>query len=204
MIKALFEGILLGITLALLIGPSFFALIQTSIKNGFKSGLALAFGIFLSDFLCVVLAYLGASQLLENSNNKMIIGIIGGIILIIFGLINIFQKKVIEEKKIEIPKINLTLTVIKGFFLNILNPFVIVFWIGSVTIVSSKYDFPFLNIIIFFSATLTTVLATDILKAFIALKIRRVLKPQLLININRIAGIILMLFGISLIYRVAV
>ena len=93
MIKVLLEGILLGITLALLIGPSFFALIQTSIKNGFKSALALSFGIFLGDLLCVFLAYLGASQLFNNSNNKIIVGIIGGIILIIFGMLNFFQKK---------------------------------------------------------------------------------------------------------------
>lgn len=202
MIKALFEGILLGITLAFLIGPSFFALIQTSIANGFKSGLALAIGIFLSDLLCVFLAYLGASQLLYNSDNKVIVGIIGGIILIIFGMLNVIQKKTIEEKKIEIPKVNLPLTITKGFFLNILNPFVIVFWVGSVSVVSSKYDFPLL-IIAFFSGTLLTAFTTDILKSLIALKIRHILKPQLVIIINRIAGIVLILFGMSLIYRVA-
>jgi threonine/homoserine/homoserine lactone efflux protein len=202
MINALFEGIILGITLALLIGPTFFALIQTSIKNGFKSGIALAVGISLSDLVCVILAYLGASQLFDNPKNKIIMGIIGGIILIIFGMVNIFQRKPVEEKEITIQAVNFPLTAVKGFFINILNPFVIIFWVGSVAIVSSKYGSPFKNMIAFFSGTLFTAFGTDVLKALIALKIKKLLNPVLLTTVNRLAGIILIVFGISLIYRV--
>ena len=39
------QGILVGLTFAVLLGPAFFSLIQTSIQRGFRSGLFLALGI---------------------------------------------------------------------------------------------------------------------------------------------------------------
>ena len=68
--KAIFQGLALGFALALSLGPSFFALIQTSTKRGFKPALGLAFGIFLSDVLCVLLAYFGVAQFFDNPQNK--------------------------------------------------------------------------------------------------------------------------------------
>lgn len=202
MIKAFIEGILLGFTLAILIGPSFFALVQTSIKSGFKSALALAFGIFISDVICVTLAYLGASQLFYDHGNKFALGIAGGCILIGFGLHSVFQKHPEEGNDIEIKSVNIPLLMAKGFFMNIINPFVFVFWVGVVGLVASKHEFNQLEIILFFSGTLSIVLATDIFKAYIALKIKNLLKSHLLVYIHRIAGTILIIFGLVLIYRV--
>lgn len=202
MFNILLEGILLGITLAIFIGPTFFALIQTSISYGFRSGLALVLGIFLSDLLFIILVYLGASRLLDNPGNKEVIGIAGGLTLIVFGTFNFFQRIKTEDTQIKIKKANLPLTAIKGFFLNILNPFVFIFWLGAGTIVSSKDHFSLSYYIAFFSGTLVTVLFTDVLKAYIALKLKKAVNPDLLIKINRVAGLILILFGISLIYRV--
>ena len=50
MIHPLFEGIIIGLTMAVMLGPALFALLQTSIHRGTKAGVILAFGIFLSDF----------------------------------------------------------------------------------------------------------------------------------------------------------
>ena len=87
--KAIFQGFGLGLALALSLGPSFFALIQTSTKRGFKSALGLAFGIFLSDLFCVVLAYLGVAQFFDNPHNKTYVGIIGGTVLVMFGFFSV-------------------------------------------------------------------------------------------------------------------
>lgn len=204
MILALLQGMLLGMTMALLIGPAFFVMIQTSIKYGFKSGVALAVGILISDALCITLSYLGASQLFNKSENKLIIGLSGGAILIAFGLYNVFQKQyIVPAKTIELKSVNFPLTMIKGFFLNILNPLVFISWIGAVSVVSSKYEFSLLDIIIFFTGTLSIVFASDIFKSYLALRIKEIIKPQLLVLIHRFAGIILIILGINLIYRVS-
>ncbi len=205
LVKTFLAGVTAGIALAIIIGPALFSLIQTSLRNGFKSGVALASGIFLSDGVCVALAYLGASQFFTDPKNKLLIGVLGGIILIIFGTYNAAQKEVhADEEEIQIPAVNIPLTFLKGFFLNIVNPFVFIYWIGIVGLVSSNFSFNHSHIIVFFAGTLLTVLATDITKCFLAHKIAQYLKPGILTKVNRFAGIILIICGIVMIVRVII
>ena len=203
MLRVVLEGTLLGLTLAMLIGPTFFALLQASISKGFKSALALVIGIFLSDLLCVILAYFGAAQLISSAGSKVVLGLVGGIVLIAFGLINVFQKKKLDINEIEVQNVNFVWMIVKGFFLNILNPFVFIFWLGAISLVSSKYgEHPKRYTIVFFCATLSTVLITDIVKSLIATRIKKIVSPESLLNLNRLAGAILAVFGSYLIYRV--
>ena len=204
---AIYKGFALGMALCIAIGPGFFALLQTSLKNGYISGVALAFGIFLSDVLCVGLAYLGASSLFTKPENKVLIGVIGGTILLVFGVFGFFQKKAVkadEENKdeIEVKNPSVSISILKGFFLNLLNPFVILLWIGWVTLISSNKDYKSLEIGVFFTTTLITVLATDILKAFGAHKIKSMLNDRILILVNKLVGLIMIGCGIAMMYRV--
>ncbi len=81
----LLQGIILGLTFAVLLGPAFFALIQTSIHRGFRSGALLATGIFLSDFFALVVCYLGASQIVgSHPRENVYFSVIGCIIMVIF------------------------------------------------------------------------------------------------------------------------
>ena len=202
-LESLSQGFLLGLALCIAVGPSFFALIQTSIRNGFHSGIALAVGIFLSDVACVALAYLGASRLFENPQNKLYIGVIGGTVLIAFGLINLQRKTIVVDENIDIKRsFSLPLTVLKGFALNILNPGVFLLWMGWMGMVSARSDFKSYHVIIFFSVALLTVLATDVLKAYCAFWIRRFLRPMLLVWLNRIVGVIMIICGIVMILGV--
>lgn len=208
--RAIAEGIGLGITLAILTGPAFFALLQTSIRNGYKSGIAFAIGVFISDTSLILLSYLGALNLFNDPKNNFVIGIIGGTILIMFGIFNIFQKHPLDLKESEgeveklLPKkaSSLPVVALKGFAINLINPFVILFWIGVVSVETTRYKFSQLDIIALFSATLFTVLGTDILKAMAAQKITSFLSPNILLWVNRIAGVILIISGVSLIWKV--
>src|SRR5580700_1162522 len=93
MVIIFFRGILLGLSLSMFfIGPAFFALIQTSIKNGFRSAAVMALGISLSDAVLVFLAYLGAAQFLDNPKVKLYEGIGGSVVLFVFGIYELFQK----------------------------------------------------------------------------------------------------------------
>lgn len=201
MTQAFFEGILLGLTLALLIGPAFFALLDTSLTRGFKFGVAFAFGIFLSDIFCVLLAYLGVLQIIGNPTYKVEVGIIGGAILIVFGLFNLFYKKATTANT-HVYGTSLPVLVVKGFFLNLFNPFAILFWVGVVGFAGTRFEFNKLDIISFFVGVLLTVLFTDILKSFIARKIKNYLAHHTLSWVNKISGIILIGFGVVLIIRV--
>ncbi|MBN8702962.1 MAG: LysE family transporter [Bacteroidetes bacterium] len=203
MISAVLEGILLGLTLAMLIGPAFFALLDTSLTNGFKIGVALAFGIFLSDLFCIILAYLGFLQFIDNPIYKMEIGIVGGFILVLFGLYNMLGKKTLKQSSAasSFGK-SISVVVIKGFFLNLFNPFVILFWVGVVTLAGSRFESSKINAIVFFVASLITIFATDVVKCFVARKIKNYLNATVLLWVNRVSGLILVIFGLVLAIRV--
>jgi threonine/homoserine/homoserine lactone efflux protein len=70
MLHTILKGTLLGLTLAGLLGPAFFSLVQTSIHRGFKSGMFLAIGIFFSDSLLIFLSYIGISQIFNAPQNQ--------------------------------------------------------------------------------------------------------------------------------------
>ncbi len=204
----LIEGIILGFTLAVFFGfgPALFALLQTTIHRGFLSGLFLAIGIFLSDLVLVGLCFVGAIQIISKPENNLAFGIISGIVLIIFGIVSYTRK--VEFNKDN--KVNtkdrawLIAYTLKGFFLNIANPFVWIFWMGVVVGVTTNLEGGKYAIIVFFSATLLTVLSTDILKCFDSYKIKKFLTPKIVLRINHIAGVGLVLFGLFLISRAVI
>ncbi len=207
MIRALIEGIILGITLAFLVGPAFIALIQTSIYRGFISGMQFAFGIVLSDFVLIALIYLGALKVFSNFEHQVFVGIIGGIILILFGVYTYRRKaKISQSSTINLPlrPANIFKYVFKGFFINILNPFLIIFWLSVVSLVSAKYGVRSPELAIFFAGTLGGVFLTDTVKCLIANRIRDFLNFKVLTWINRVVGFMLMAFGVVLIVRVII
>jgi threonine/homoserine/homoserine lactone efflux protein len=201
LLHPLFEGIILGITVAISIGPALVALLQTSIKHGIKTGISLALGIFFSDLTVVVGAYFGASQIVINATTHLVFGIIGGSVLIIFGIFNFFRKVNMNEKVEAITEIRVrnesrVRYFLKGFILNLANPFLWAFWLTSVIAITSSYHGDKLAIAIFFIGTLATVLTTDILKVVLATKIKLSSNPYVKLWINRIVGVIFTLFGI--------
>ena len=206
MITPIWEGLILGLTLAFLFGfgPALFALIQTSIHRGLWSGFQLAFGIFLSDATLVALCLLGALQIInETPENQLSFGLITGIILIIFGIVTFKRKvKIADNRNNEdIKKPNPVTFILKGFFLNFTNPFVWLFWILWVATITSNNKGDTKSIVILFATTLLVILATDMLKCFGAFKIKQYVTQHFIQWINWIAGVSLSVFGIFILIR---
>jgi threonine/homoserine/homoserine lactone efflux protein len=207
MFQTFISGAVVGFSLSILfIGPSLFALIQTSIKNGFRSAAVMAMGISLSDVLLVFLAYLGAAQFMDNPKVKLYEGIGGSAVLFIFGIYELFQKHEEEkEAKIGIEAVaninrRLPLMFIKGFFLNLLNPFVLFTWILYVSTVSSRYNTKE-EMLSFFVGTLGIILLLDLLKSLAANKLKKILTFKLMRIVHYIMAIALIVSGGVLLYR---
>lgn len=201
---ALYEGIILGLSLAFIFGfgPAFFALVQTALHRGFWAGVLLAFGIFLNDLIIVVLGLLGSVNVIKGSENYQLMGIIGGILLIIFGIVTITRKRLNtspEENNNGDP--HSLVYVGKGFVLNLLNPFVWIFWLTVIVSATASYKADTFSLMLFFSGTLGVVLITDILKVFMASKLSAFVTDKFLILVNKLAGVALVLFGLFLVLR---
>ena len=209
------EGALLGITLSFLIGPVFFALLQTGIEHGFKAGVSYSSGVWLSDFLIIVLIYksmAAIANVVKSSEFVLYVGIVGAIILISFGLSSLITK--VAEKKPEINKSAIQATqnqsvqkfriklFTKGFVINTINPFTIIFWLGVNTVILSKPTFTNYQAILYFGSILTTLVLTDLLKILLAKKIGVALKPIYIQRMRQVAGALLIISGIVMLYRV--
>ncbi len=197
------QGILLGLTIAVLLGPALFALLQTSIHRGFRAGFFLAIGIFLSDVALVLLTYFGASQVLDQPKNQLYFGVIGGTILAIFGFFTYTRKVVVEDgEEVKVKRPSDFMYLLKGFFLNMANPGVWFFWITVTVAATSNYGVNNLKILSFFVGSLLTIFMTDVIKSFISHKIKSYMTPTIMHWVNRIVGIVLMGIGVFLAGRV--
>lgn len=202
--NSLLEGALLGLSLAFLFGfgPAFFALIQTAIQRGFWPAVLLALGIFINDVFIVVLTLLGSSQLFHDTANYKLIGIIGGSLLIIFGLYNIRTKPAPHSEEQLLKNSPHPLIFIgKGFLLNIANPFVWIFWISLVVGVTARFKADSTRIFTFFASALIVVFLSDIVKSFAAFQFKKFATANFILYVHRIAAIGLIAFGIFLIIR---
>jgi threonine/homoserine/homoserine lactone efflux protein len=212
------EGVIVGLTLALIMGfgPAFFTLIQTSISRGFKAAMFLDLGIVINDIMVVALMMM--TNVHFNINNKENIiygGVAAGIILIIFGIYTFLlsPEKIIhisENNKQKIDKMNEKFIdnpkwyvfISKGFVINIFNPFVWIFWITCVATASSNFGGNKYSMIIFFAGVFATVLFFDILKSAGAYSLKRFFTEKMMKLLNQITGVILIIFGLFIAFRV--
>jgi threonine/homoserine/homoserine lactone efflux protein len=207
MIEGFLSGVLLGFTMAIMLGPALFSLLQTSIHRGFRAGMFMTFGIFLSDVLLVSLSYLGISSILTKPGSTILFGIIGGAVMILFGLFTFRKKSPIKtEPEPDVPMpiepVRPLKYMAKGFALNILNPFLLIFWMGWMAYVGNTFGPHSPETAVFFAGCLITVFSTDLLKCFIAGRIKQYLKPRIITILNYILGATLIILGIYMIIRV--
>ena len=207
-LSLIYQAIVIILLLTFSFGPAFFALINTGIKFGYKTGSFLAAGVVLSDFfLCLLvcaLVHFGMANLLHSQETQTFFAIIGGIILIVFGAFFFKSHPVKTDQTIEIEKNELPspkLMILKGFFLNLFNPTVWLLWLANVTAISKSFDYSIVKMLIFFSIVLTAVLFVELSKVKLAGKIKDYLTSRIMTVVNYITGTALIIFGIILIYN---
>ncbi len=202
----LWNGILLGLALSILVGPLLFALIQVSIEQGIKAGIWVALGIWLSDILFLVGIGLGVSQisqLIESPLFTPIVGVLGGFVLIIVGVgMFISRPANIDTSHFDLISSKWKLG-LNGFLINTINPFTVIFWTSVITSFLVEESLYSVNSVLFFGGILGVIILTDSLKLVLAEQISKKLKPIHIAIMRRISGMALFLFGITMIARVS-
>ena len=211
MLDILLKGILTGFILSIMIGPVFFLLLETSIRKGIRAAIAFDLGVLLSDLVYILIALVFYSQVTRITSGEYghIISIVGGVILMIFGLVNLLRKPKEDAKEIDkelnSTKKDLILLGLKGFILNIANPGVIFYWITVIalgadgkkstddSIDESTYWYILIIMVTFF--------AVDLLKIFGAKKLRPFITEKVLIGLNRLIGLIIIGTGALLVIK---
>lgn len=214
MVDLILKGVITGFILSVMIGPVFFVLLETSIRKGIRAGVALDVGVFVSDIIYILIAFLFYNEVksLAEGQSRDVAKGIGGILFIGYGLITFFktpktvQLVAMKEREPSDWK-EYRMLCLKGFLLNLANPLVIFYWFSVLSLgdsnqiegLSSK-----VVLMLFISIILMTFFSIDLLKILGAKQLRPFITNKLMKALNQLIGIVFMLFGIVLLVQIIV
>jgi len=199
------EGLLSGLLLACSLGPIFIALTQTSLEKGIKPGMTVGSGIWFSDILIVYLAYKFINKIqftIESPSFIFWMGISGAIILILFGAVLLFKKPKLEYENIKIKKSDYLGFWLKGFLVNTLNPFTLVFWTGVISTYMIGRKTNDGQMLLLLTTIISVIVLSDMFKVLLAHSLKKFLTPKHINLISNVSGIILIVFGLFWAYKV--
>ena len=205
---AFIQGLGFGLVLAVMVGPIFFTILQTSIERGWRSGLVLASGQWLGDFMYIGLVFWGAQYiqgLLDDEASRAAftdwMGLAGSVLLFGFGLFTAWPRKgAISRQTLQVSTGGMGWLMFQGFSINTLNPFPLFFW-SSLMGTSLSAEYSLSEQIWLFTGVMLTVIFTDGLKVYLSLSLSRYIQDYHLRYVRLVAGLALMAFALLLFWR---
>lgn len=227
MTEIIIKGILLGLYLAIAVGPIVFTVLKVSMQDGHKAGYALVAGVSFSDVMFVIIGNLAAQFMHEVLVYKTQIAFGGAILLVCIGGYTLFFKKdpnpssnYVDGREndgtntitrfVERPRTKFVVKAdashlfkmfTQGFLMNTINPGPIFIWLTACT---ASANLPLFERVVMFGITLGIVLTADILKVQLANRIRKKLTAKTLHIINRVTAFILLGFGVAILLGLGV
>jgi threonine/homoserine/homoserine lactone efflux protein len=199
LILALSKGVVFGGTVALIPGPIFFLIMQRTLHDGPWIGLLCALGAVMADALYAFIAAIGLTCISQALlSHQSYIALIGGIFLVYLGTKTISQSRMPPAKAFA--QTGFFNAWLSTFFLTITNP---------VTIISYSIIFASLGIgtddmvasCIFVVGVMIGALAIGMSLVGFLHYFRQKLSSSFLLYINKIAGTLLIAFGIVILLR---
>ncbi|WP_285269656.1 LysE family translocator [Kaistella rhinocerotis] len=197
MIELILSAVGLGIMLSLVfIGPIFFLLIETSFCRGPRHAIALDLGVIAADILCIAAAFFASGDLVQLIDKHPGFYRITALIILVYAIYMMVSKTKMhlpgEEKLISQ---NYFRTFLNGFFFNILNIGVVLFWL--VTVISVRNAYPDLDeFLLYMALVVATYLFIDFIKIYLAKQFHYKLTDILATRIRNVVGFILLIFSV--------
>jgi len=185
---------------ALAPGPLFVATIIHGSKQGIKSGIIFSITHTIVEFSIIMLFALGLLSITNQPYVKQIIGILGGIVLIIFGIMQIYKSYFSKEKDIfkEEKKSTKNLFFI-GLAFSGLNPYFLVWWltVGAQLIIIALEFASFLGVLFMYACHVWMDYVWLSMVAYFSKKGRNIAGLKMYRYIIIIFGVILIYFGFN-------
>jgi L-lysine exporter family protein LysE/ArgO len=207
MVNDLLRNMLLGITLAIPIGPASLAVIQTGLRAGFLRAWLTGIGVTLADTTYLLVVYFGLSGFMGIPLVKVTVWILGALVLFYLGWQSLRalgrNEKVLnfsDETSPDLPAHSRERNpLLVGYLVNISNPIAVVFWAGiygsligaAVAAGGDKTD-ALLSGAAILAGILTWHTTTSILSHWG----KRLLNDKIARYISALAGVALILFGL--------
>jgi threonine/homoserine/homoserine lactone efflux protein len=179
------KGLMIGISMIIFIGPVFFYLLRVSIEYSWKSGVLVALGIIIGDVLISTLMLYGIQFNLEGSFLAPLLPFI----FLLIGLVYLLGKN--KEPKVYTKALS---------HLNFFNPFVFVVWFGLVEYQKQIHGIEKAAIVL--AGVLIGIFVCDVLKVVFSHKLQAFTKPQHIVLLKRITGLVFIGFALKLFFHV--
>ena len=153
MFEALLKGITLGLLLSISVGPVLFSIVKQSLNSGPRGGISFVLGVSASDIALVLVSNVFTSLFEYIVEHKQFIGIAGSLFLVTLGVYFIFFKKVkVDDSGVQVLQLRkreYIKTFLSGFFMNLLNPAVFIFWLTtSTTLITLSIEYRIIAFIV--------------------------------------------------------
>jgi threonine/homoserine/homoserine lactone efflux protein len=203
------RNVLLGITLAIPLGPASLAVIQTGLRSGFLRAWLTGIGVTLADTTYLLVVYFGLSGLMGIAAVKVMVWILGALVLFYLGWQSLRGLWASARKSDfldagqdgeGLPGRNTGRNpLLVGYLVNISNPIAVVFWAGiygsligaAVAAGGDKTDALFSG-----AAILLGILSWHTTTSFLSHWGKRLLNEKIARYISALAGVALILFGL--------
>lgn len=196
MVESFVQGLILGFGVSVPFGPVNILILTAALKS-FRNALAVGIGAMSVDVLYLVFLSFGVLNFLQNESLEQILAIFGFCFLSFVAFLMIRKKpnnlNLNEENKNE----SVLKSFFKGFFLNLLNPYIIGFWL-SMSLLILQNSSPFLMLLALILAILVWIFSLS----FVVARLRHLITPKILFVINLISALIIEYFAIVLLIKV--
>jgi threonine/homoserine/homoserine lactone efflux protein len=192
-----FEGLGFGLVLQISVGPVCVAVLHKGLDQGFRQAWAMVWGVALVDALYIVLSLAGVSALLRVDSVRTVVGLLGALVLVYFGLRYISSPAGLS--RVENSDASLWRSFTFGAGLTLTNPLTILFWAGVLGAMLATRTLEPMGNVVYFAAG--CVVATLLFLTGVALAghfLERALTPRLAVWLNRAVGVLLIAFAIRL------
>lgn len=197
-LNSIFTYILLGVSLAAPIGPVKAVLLNTGLKHGFFHAWLFSFGALVTDVLYMLAVYFGVAKFIDAPMLKTILWSFGCFVLLYNGVENLVSSQKIELSAKSRKYTRFRTSLMNGFFMSLLNPLTILFWLGiygsilaKTAATSSGYQ-----IVINSLAMLVGIVVVDIFMATLSSGARKYLSNTLLKVVSILSSLSMIGFGI--------
>ncbi|MGD8472803.1 MAG: LysE family transporter [Anaerolineae bacterium] len=191
------QGVGFGLVLQISVGPVCIAVLHKGIDQGFRHAFAMSWGAALVDALYIAFSVVSVSALLQFQSARIIIGLGGAVLLLIFGLryLRIPAGDNRTQHRSESPLRSFAF----GVVLTLTNPLTILFWAGVLGAMMSTHTFGRPWGVFYFATGCVT--ATLLFLTAVALAgnyLEPLLTPRRSLWLNRAVGLLLIGFALKL------
>lgn len=193
--QEILSGIIFGIGVSVPIGPVNILMMSYALKS-YKKAFFLGLGAMGADALYLTLLSFGILKFLNSPTGFKILAVFGAIFLTYMAIL-ILKNSKSNIKMQKTDSFSLFGIFVKGFLINLSNPYVIAFWLSSAAVLSYKGG----NFILTLFGLIIGIFLWISLFPLVIFKARKVIGEKIANLFSYISAFILIFFSIILIFR---